>query len=109
MGAARSLICIALDAVQAVLVSHGFSIFDLLDFRQEHRWWRMHSNGTVQIVNLVTKGVGNVPFYATEETAETFHTSHTSQDDGDGYTYVRYENSDRVLVFRNENRLPWNT
>ena len=38
MGAARSLTRLALDAVQAVLVSHGFSIFDLLDFRQEHRW-----------------------------------------------------------------------
>lgn len=98
MGVARSLTRIALDAVQAVLVSHGFSIFNILDFRREHCWWRMHSNGTVQVINR-----------AAEEIAYSFHSSHTSQDEGDGYTYVQYEMTDRVLVFRNENRLPWNT
>lgn len=63
----------------------------------------MHSNGTFQIV---------YPSHRTgrsEETAECFQANDVYVDAGAGYTFVRHETSDRIRVFRNENRLPWNT
>ena len=94
MGTARYLTRIAMDACEAVLASHGFGPTDYLDFRREKGRWRLHSNGTFEMD-------GYAP--------ETFHASQVYADSDDGYTYVRHEKTDRIRVFRNENRLPWNT
>ena len=102
MGAARYLTQLAMDANEAVLASHGFGKTDYLDYRRESDYWRLHSNGTFLIVN---------PSHRTgrsEETAECFQANDIYVDTGDGYTFVRHENSGRIRVFRNENRLPWN-
>lgn len=100
--AARYLTQLAMDANDAVLLSHGFGKTDYLDYRRESDYWRLHSNGTFLIVN---------PSHRTgrsEETAECFQANDIYVDTGDGYTFVRHENSGRIRVFRNENRLPWN-
>jgi len=101
MGAARYLTRLAMDANEAVLLSHGFGKTDYLDYRRETAYWRLHSNGRCEIGYLARDGEEFV-------ISEAFHTNSVSIDEA-GFAFLRHENSDRIRVFRNENRKTWNT
>jgi hypothetical protein len=92
MSNARYLTRLARDANEAVLVTHGFGLMCYLDFSHESARWRDTEDGWFSVVD-----VNNFLM-------ETFRTPRVVEDDGDGYTYVQHDTSDRIRVFRNENK-----